>query len=87
MMPEPCKTWDPGSFAYWGALAGMTLGLVLEVRGICGGLFDDADPFIHIFVEMAGFACGGAMVSAAVAALRNWIRRRYPGRSRAAPEP
>jgi hypothetical protein len=86
-MPEPCKTWDPGSFAYWGALAGMTLVLVLEVSGVFGGRFDDVDPFIHVLAEMAGFACCGAKVSAAVAGMRNRIRRRHPRRSRAAPEP
>ena len=44
MKPESGKTWDPGDFAYWGALAGMTLAFVLKPYRVFGGRFDDIDP-------------------------------------------
>jgi hypothetical protein len=50
---------------------GMALGIVLEARDICAGRFDDVDPFVHIATKLAVFACGGAMLFAAVAELRN----------------
>lgn len=76
MKPESGKTWDPGDFAYWGALAGMTLAFVLKPYRVFGGRFDDIDPLIYIVVEMVLFACGGAMLSATIAGMRNRAGRK-----------
>jgi hypothetical protein len=73
--PEPSKKWDPTVSAFCGAMTGMMLAIVLEVREICAGRFDDVDPFIHIVVELAVFASGGAVLFAAAAELRNRNRK------------
>jgi hypothetical protein len=56
-------------------MTGMMLAIVFEVREICAGRFDDVDPFIHIAVELAVFASGGAVLFAAAAELRNRNRK------------
>lgn len=71
--PEPSKKWDPTISAFWGAMLGMTLAIMLEARDICAGRFDDVNPFVHIAMELAVFACGGATLFAALAKL--WNRR------------
>lgn len=73
---KKCRAWDPGSFACWGALAGMTLAIVVEAYDVFSGRFNDVDPFIHILVEMTVFTSGGAMLFAAIAEMRNRTMRR-----------
>lgn len=73
--PEPSKEWDLTVSAFCGAMLGMTLAIVFEARDICAGRFDDVDPFIHIAMQLAVFASGGAVLFAAAAELRNRNRR------------
>jgi hypothetical protein len=73
--PEPGKKWDPSISAFCGAMTGMMLAIVLEARGICAGRFDDADPFVHIAMQLAVFASGGAVLFASAAELRNRNRK------------
>lgn len=75
MKPEPSKKWDLTISAFCGTMTGMTLAIVLEARDICSGRFNDADPFVHIAMQLAVFASGGAVLFAAAAELLNRNRK------------
>jgi hypothetical protein len=70
------NTWDPTASAFCGAMAGMTLTLVLESYDVFAGWFDGTDPYIHIATEMAVFAAGGALLFVALARRRHRASRK-----------
>jgi hypothetical protein len=70
------KPWDTGSLAFIGALAGMLPVIAHEMHDISMGHFHAVDPFSHIMIEFAGATSGGALLFAAVSAIRNRIERR-----------
>jgi hypothetical protein len=73
------RAWDTGSLAFMGALSGMMLVIAHEMHDIYFGRFQAADPFSHIMIEFAGATSGGALLFAAVSAIRKSDRAaRYP---------
>ena len=54
----------------------MALSILCQAYELWSDSFEGADPFLHAIIEMAGFACGGALLFAAAARIRNRIARR-----------
>jgi hypothetical protein len=82
MQPTSRQWWHPVDLALCGGVAGMALSILCQAYELWSGAFEDADPFVHAVMEMAVFACGGALLFAAAARILNRV-----GRSRWRREP
>jgi hypothetical protein len=69
------KRWDPVELAFVGAGVGLMLVVLHEAYVIISGQFNDVDPFTHIMMEMIICAIGGALLFAAIAEIRNRLKR------------
>ncbi|WP_262272425.1 hypothetical protein [Microvirga yunnanensis] len=71
------KPWDPGQFAWAGALLGLAAGFAHQTYDIYTGQLDGGVyPFVYFLTKPAVFGSGGAAVLAIAAAVRNGARRR-----------
>jgi hypothetical protein len=74
--PQSVKPWDTKRFAFYGAVLGVLVSIVHGYDHAFWRPYYEGDLLTHVLNQMVLFITSGTVGLAAVAAIRNWLRRK-----------